>query len=127
MSAVEVTNKSTATIAFDLYHPLYCEVSRDCRCIARELLRPVPQPDGSTKSQYQRVVSPRAIYLAPGETIQLHPAVMRLPLVKQAEAARRIEVIPVVPAVPPAPVVVPPTTSPASPRKSSNATPKTDL
>jgi len=123
MSEVEVTNKSSATIAFDLYHSLYCEVSRDCQCVAQEVLRPVPQADGSVKSQYQRVVSPRAIYLAPGESVRLHPAVLRLPLVKQAQAERRIEVIPVEPAVVPTPVVEPKPTSPASPRKSST-TPK---
>ena len=97
MSAVQVTNKSQVVVAIDLYHSLYCEMSRDCRCVAGEILRPVPQPDGSTKSQYQRVVSPRAVYLAPGETVRLHPAVLRLPLVKLAQTARRIEVIPVPP------------------------------
>jgi hypothetical protein len=107
MPAVDVKNTGKSVFAADLYHALYCEISRDCKCKAREVLRPVQLATGEVKTQYDRVVSPRAIYLAPGQTIRLHPAVQRLPLVKKAIRERRIEVKTVQAATKPAPTPAP--------------------
>ena len=92
MQLVTVRNIGEVPVSFDLYHELYCEKARNCGCDIKELLRNVPQKDGTYKNRYDKVVSPRAIYLAPGQTVRLHPAVMRIQTAKNAEARGHIEV-----------------------------------
>jgi hypothetical protein len=93
MTVVTVRNVGKVPVAFDLYHVLYCEISRDCRCDVQRVLRPAATKTGEVKTHYDRVVSPRAIYLAPGQTsLELHPAVGRIPFVKMAIRTGVLEV-----------------------------------
>jgi hypothetical protein len=92
MIVVNVRNTGKVPVSFDLYHVLYCEISRDCRCDIQRILRPVAQKTGEVKTQYDRVVSARGIYLAPGQSIELHPAVKRLQPVQNLIAKGLLEV-----------------------------------
>lgn len=83
--AVTLTNTTDRHLAASLYHGIYCVGGGPCRCLQREVRRPVRLADGTTRSEFEQQRIPVTIDLPPGGSLAgLHPAVMKVPQIKAA-------------------------------------------
>jgi len=93
MPKVAIRLTKEGSMAFTLYHELYCEPSGLCECTISESVRPVSKSNGSSGLQRSKIKSARGIHLSWGDPpVTLDSAVRRLPQISRAEKTGQIEV-----------------------------------
>lgn len=103
MQTVEISLVRADVFSFSLYHSYYCERAAECGCEVKSVLRAfVHQPSGEVGQRYDRIQNPRTVYLsAEAPKIALHPAVLNIPQVAEAQRRGLIEVKVTQPSAPP--------------------------